>query len=129
MKKKTQQAIVLEDFAATWKQHTGREYFINWPKEVPFANTLIEMSLTPDEYQARKAMFFSDKKWWEFGRWDFAVFVKHINKCIPVTVKPQEKKSKPMTLTCAEHKIEHGAFEQCPRCHEEAAELLKRERQ
>ena len=119
MKKKTEQAKILEDFAATWEQHTGRQYFINWGKEVPFANTLIEMSLTPDEYQARKAAFFADKSWWEYGKWDFAVFVKHINKCIPQTVKRKTETapSKGLKIACTDCGTSHGIFDQCPKCH------------
>lgn len=123
----TRQQRILEDFAATWEKHTGSQYLINWGKDVKFVNALIEMSITPDEYQARKAAFFADRKWWEFGKWDFAVFVKHINKCVPQTSsKRAPTEARPMMIRCAEHSVEHDAYQQCPKCREENEEIMKK---
>ena len=120
-RKLTPQQQIIEDFAATWKQRVGRDYFINWPKEVKAANVLIDINMPPDEYVARKNAFFADRKWWEFGHWDFAVFVKHINKMV-VQASPAKsgRALEDMMDTCTEHNIEHRMMEQCPECQRRA---------
>jgi hypothetical protein len=85
--KQTAQQQILEDFAKDWESRVGSKYYINWAKDSKFANQLIEMSLTPDEYTSRKKMFFSQDRWWEFGRWGFATFVNNINSFVTLTKK------------------------------------------
>ena len=123
-----QQRILL-DFAATWEQHVGRQYLIQWGKDFKWVNALIEMRITPDEYVARKNVFFADRKWWEFGKWDFAVFVKHINKMV-VQASPARtgRALEDMMDTCVEHGIEHRMMEQCPECHKESEAIMKKMR-
>ena len=134
LKKPTAQQQILEDFACEWEQHTGRRYLINWPKEVKFANILIEMSIPPDEYMERKRIFFSDKKWWEYGQWGFATFVNNINKCVPQPrVRPVRARESQaisrtidsMEIVCVEHKVRHNVFQVCPACQEESERELK----
>jgi hypothetical protein len=129
MKKLTAQQQIIEDFAKTWKERTGHEYFINWPKEVKACNILIAMNMAPDDYVERKNFFFSDRKWWEFGKWDFAVFVKHINKLIPEARGPRNGSAlESQQITCQLHGIKHGLMQQCPECYKESLAIMERER-
>jgi ribosomal protein L32 len=117
MKKLTAQQQVLEDFKSSWEKRTGQQYFINWGKEVKFANTLIDMGLTPDEYTARKQAFFADDKWWTYGGWGFATFVNNINKLVTI----QRTQTKPTNshiqmIACSDCGTEHPSNKQCPNC-------------
>ena len=104
IKRQTEETRILIDFAMTWEDQVGREYYIDWGKEKKFATRLLAMDLDPDEYVARKKAFFEDGRWWEYGRWGFATFVNNINKCVP---KPGIKRKR---------------FRECEYCHEEMPE-------
>ena len=117
MRKQSEEAKILDDFAHDWEERVGSKYFINWGKEVKFAQDLIAMSLTPDEYTARKKAYFAEARWWEYGKWGFATFVNNINKL--VTLQPKKVihiKARVIMIACAECGAEHKATEVCPKC-------------
>jgi hypothetical protein len=114
-RKQTPQQLILMDFASDWEARVGSKYFIDWGKDGKWANTLIEMGLNPDEYTARKRAFFADEKWWEFGRWGFAVFVNNINKFVTIQ-KKQQTKGRVQMILCMECGNDIDASKACPHC-------------
>ena len=122
MKKRTPIQQILEDWAMAWEEEFGRKYLIEWGKDGQWANKLIEMCMSPDEYAERRGIYFESEWYREHARCSFAAFVNNINKFVPL--KKRRNGEQPFCSKCFTNHLPSKSCEPAPSIVNEVAQRL-----
>jgi len=104
--------VLLVNFANAWQERFGMDYDIVWEEMMPWAKKLENANLSQDKLTAKMKLFFDDPAWWQYGKCDFKVFVKHLSQLVP---EPQRAKAEPVDpwIACSSCGEVHRASEGC----------------
>lgn len=127
------QRCILE-WATTWEEEFGNKYIVDWGKDMSWMSKLIEMNVSPDEYIARRKIYFATRNvaerngnWWDLCRCSLAGFVNNINKFVS-PLQRKERQRQPVFALCIDHNLPFDPNDPknpCPECQKEIEQIIK----